>query len=361
MVSQPPPPGPQGPWNPQQQWPNPAPAPHKKGPLKWILGAVALIAVIAVTAGVTMHYVGGKDTDNGSGAAPSSSSKPDIASANDTGPVSVITEDPSCAPWNPIATTVANVEKNGWDKLDEAIPASAWTPEMRTLYQGVGEALKNAANEAVPLTKLTTHRVMRELYSQYIAYIRYYADRIPEYVAADAAAIRVGSTVGDVITAICQAMTLGAAASRAPFVPAGAAPAHVAQVGDTQNPARFLTAVDSQCADWQSTVDQLNADPAYSAWNKEDPSIPASSWSPQYKSENISVMPVLLKSVDTYERLARQSGNPIIQDFSTLAAQYGRAFIKAISTYTPPDTNLYDVFRKIPAVIVTACKAAGRS
>jgi len=324
--------------------------------------AVALIAVIAVTAMVSVSLVGGKDTDNGNGGGgPSSSSRSDIASANDTGPVSVITEDPSCAPWNPIATTVANVEKNGWDKLDDTIPASAWTPEMRTLYQGVGEALKNAANEAVPLTKLTTHRVMRELYSQYIAYSRYYADRIPEYVAADNEAIRVGSTVGDVITSICQAMTLGAAAARAPFVPPGAAPEHVAPAGDTQNPTRFLTAVDSQCTDWQSTVDQLNADPAYSAWNKEDPSIPASSWSPQYKAENISVMPVLLKSVDTYEKLARQSDNPIIQDFSTLAAQYGRAFIKAISTYTQPDTNLYDVFRKIPAVITAACKAAGHS
>jgi len=355
-------PGPQGQWNPQQQWANPTPAPKKKGPLKWILVAVALIAVIAVTAMVSVSLVGGKDTDNGNGGGgPSSSSRSDIASANDTGPVSVITEDPSCAPWNPIATTVANVEKNGWDKLDDTIPASAWTPEMRTLYQGVGEALKNAANEAVPLTKLTTHRVMRELYSQYIAYSRYYADRIPEYVAADNEAIRVGSTVGDVITSICQAMTLGAAAARAPFVPPGAAPEHVAPAGDTQNPTRFLTAVDSQCTDWQSTVDQLNADPAYSAWNKEDPSIPASSWSPQYKAENISVMPVLLKSVDTYEKLARQSDNPIIQDFSTLAAQYGRAFIKAISTYTQPDTNLYDVFRKIPAVITAACKAAGHS
>lgn len=356
-------PGPQGPWNSQPQWPNPTPAPQKKGPLKWILGAIALIAVIAVTAVVAVSCAGGKGSGNGNGnggsGTPTSGAKSDIASANDTGPVSVITEDPSCAPWTPIATTVANAEKNGWTQLDHSIPATAWTPDMRTQYETVGEALKNAANEVVPLVKLTTHRVMRELYLQYIAYIRYYSDRIPQYVAADNDAIRVGSTLGDTITGICQAISFGPAASRAPLVPAGAAPETIAPVGDTQNPTRFLTAADSQCTDWQSTVDELNSDPAYSAWNKEDPSIPASSWSPEYKAENISVMPVLMRFADAYEKLARQNPNPTIQDFGILAAQYGRAFVKAIPTYTQADTNLYDVFRKIPAVITTACKVAG--
>lgn len=352
-------PGPQGQWNPQQQWPSPTPARQKKGPLKWILGATALIAVIAVTAVVAVSCAGGNGTNNGGGGTPASGSKSDIASANDTGPVSVITEDPSCAPWGPIATTVANAEKNGWTELDHSIPATAWTPEMRSQYRAVGEALKSAANETVPLAKLTTHRVMRELYLQYIAYVRYYSDRIPEYVASDNEFIRVGSTLGDAITAICQSISFGPAASRAPFVAEVAAPAHVAPVGDTQNPARFLTTSDSQCADWLSTVDQLNADPAYSVWNKEDPSIPASSWSPEYKAENVSVMPVLQRSADNYEKLSRENGNPTIQDFGILAAQYGRAFVKAIPTYTQPDSNLYDVFRKIPAAITTACKAAG--
>lgn len=361
-------PGPQGPWNPQQQqWPNPTPESHKQGSArrlwKWTLGAAALIAVVTVTAVVAVSCSDGKDSKNGNGGAPASesASASGKASADDTGPVSVITEDRSCAPWTPIATTVANAEGNGWTQLDHTVAASAWTPEMRTQYQAVGEALKSAANEAVPLAELTDHRVMRELYLQYVAYIRYYADRIPEYVAADNEAIRVGSTLGDAITSICQAISFGPAASRAPFISAGAAPEHTGPVGDVQNPTRFLVAVDGQCADWRSIVDQLNADSAYSAWNKEDPSIPASNWSPQYKAENISVMPVLMKFADTYEKLARQNPNPIIQDFGILAAQYGRAFVKAIPTYTQPDANLYDVFRKIPAAIVTACKALGGS
>lgn len=239
---------PQGQWNPQQQWP--APAPQKKGPLKWIVGALALVGVIAVTAVVAVSCGGGKGINNGGGgSAQVSDSNTGVASANDIGPVSVITEDPSCAPWGPIATTVANAEKNGWTQLDHSISATAWTPEMRAQYQAVGEALTSAANEAAPLAKLTTRRVMRELYQQYVAYIRFYSERIPQYTAADNDIIRVGSTLGDVITGVCQSISFGPAAARAPFVASVAAPEHIAPVGDTQHPERFLTAGDSQCAD----------------------------------------------------------------------------------------------------------------
>lgn len=352
-------PGPQGQWNPQQQWPTPTPAPQKKGPVKWILGAIALIAVIAVTAVVAVSCSGSKGSDNGGSGTPTSGAKSDIASANDTGPVSVITEDPSCAPWGPINDTLANVEKNGWDKRDASIPASAWNPEMQALYRQVGDALKNSADQTVPLVKLTQHRVMRELYQQYIAYTRAFVDRIPTYTENDKYLQSTGVLFGMVISNICQAITFGSAGARGPLVDAGSAPQRLAPVGDLRQPTKFLAAQTSDCNEWNSLVDEFVADPAYIAWNKEDPNIPASNWSPEYKAENDALKPVLTRIADTSEKLGKASANPIVADLAALSAQYGRAFVQGVPTYTSADLYLFNVWWRGFGVISAACKAAG--
>ena len=111
-------PPPSGPWGPQQpgQWPQgqgypggpgqfgppqqpwPAPVPPKKGGAgKWIIGAVALVAVVAVTAVVAVSCTKGGGNNAGSGGTSAAPNKSGIASSNDTGPVGIITEDPSCA------------------------------------------------------------------------------------------------------------------------------------------------------------------------------------------------------------------------------------------------------------------------
>ncbi len=41
--------------------------------------------------------------------------------------------------------------------------------------------MRNAADQTVALAKLTPHRVMRELYQQFIAYARAYSDAIATY------------------------------------------------------------------------------------------------------------------------------------------------------------------------------------
>ncbi len=351
-------PGPQGQWSPQQQWPNPAPAPQKKGPLKWILGAIALIAVIAVTAVVAVSCTGGKGSNNGGGGTSTSGAKSDIASANDTGPVSVITEDPSCAPWGPINDTLANVEKNGWDKRDASIPASAWNPDMQAMYRQVGDALKNSADQTVSLIKLTPHRVMRELYQQYIAYTRAFVAQIPAYTESDKYLQSTGVLFGMVISNICQAITFGSASARGPLVDSTVSP-QIGPVGDPSKPAKFLTSPTPDCADWNSLVDGFVADPAYIAWNKEDPSIPASNWSPEYKAENDALKPVMTRITDAVEKLGRASTNPIVTDLAALSGQYGRAFIQGVPTYTSSDLYLFNVWWRGFSVISAACKAAG--
>ena len=168
-------------WGSQQyQQYAPAPPPKKGGALKWVLGGTALIAVIAITAVVAIS-LSGRDNDKGSGptVTAGSGSSSEFASANDTGPVTIITEDPSCAPWLPIANTFSDSSKNSWGKRDPSVPATAWNAEQRAQYQSMGDAMKAAAEQAAPLTKTTPHRVMRQLYEQYIAYIRAFVDKTP--------------------------------------------------------------------------------------------------------------------------------------------------------------------------------------
>src|SRR5262245_21772051 len=79
----PPPGGPQ--WGPQQSWgPPPGPPPRGGGKGKWILGGIALLAVIAVTVVITVLVVG-KDSGTSSTPGPTNGNASDIASANDKG------------------------------------------------------------------------------------------------------------------------------------------------------------------------------------------------------------------------------------------------------------------------------------
>ncbi|STZ89118.1 Uncharacterised protein [Mycolicibacterium fortuitum] len=347
-------------WGPQyQQQFTPPPPPKNNRALKWALGGTALIAVIAITAVVTMSLGGGdKEKGDGSGPTPTagSGSNSEFASANDTGPVTIITEDPSCAAWAPIQKTLAGSEKNGWTDRDPAIPASEWSPEQRAQYEQVGQAMRAAADQTAPLLKLTTHRVMRQLYEQFIAYSRAYADKIPTYIPSDDQLARTGSTVAGLLGDVCAAISQSSAAARAPLVSPGAAPEHVAEIGDPANPHPFLTNPDPVCPDWVTAADRFNVDSA--EWRKIPPNIPAASWSPEQKATTEGVIPVMLQTAETVEQLGQRSSNPTLQDTAALAGQYLRAFAQALPTYTPSDTHLYDAGRRAVAAVRTACAAA---
>jgi len=251
--AQPPAGGPQ--WGPPPssapQWaPPPGPPPSGGGKGKWIFGGIALLAVIAVTVTITVLVVGKNSgssptpTSTGTSAPPS-----DIASANDKGPATIITEDPTCAPSTPLFETLAAQQRNGWDARDPSIPAPAWTPAVRAQYEAVAQAMRSAADQMVPLAKLTPHRVMRELYEQFIAYARVYIDRIPTYTAADDHLVGVSNSAMDSISRICAAINYGSASARGPLVPPASSPTHTAALGDTAAPQRFLTEPNLTCGD----------------------------------------------------------------------------------------------------------------
>ncbi|WP_219996721.1 hypothetical protein, partial [Mycolicibacterium fortuitum] len=336
----------------------PPPPPKNNRALKWVLGATALVAVIAITAVVAIS-LSGRDNDKGSGPTTSagSGSSSEFASANDTGPVTIITEDPSCAAWIPILNTLADTEKNGWADRDPAIPASAWNPSQRAQYEAVGQAMRNAADQTVSLAKITTHRVMRELYEQFIAYARAYADAIPSYTPTNDELARTASSATAVLADVCQAIKLGSAPARAPMVQEGPAPTNVAPIDSPTNPERFLRNRLPACDDWKAAVDMYTENTT--AWAHTDPNIPAGQWSPEQKALNDAVIPVMRNAADQLEQIGRDSQNSTFEDFAALAAQYRRAYAQAIPTYSTADHRLYSASLKASGTIIAACAAAG--
>lgn len=352
-------PGPGGQWGPQQPWAAPVP-PKKGGVGKWAAGAVALVAIIAVTATVAVSCTKNGDDSNGGGGTKTSAAQSDVASANDTGPVGIITEDPSCAPWVPLNNTLYGVENQGWLQRDPTIPAFSWTPEVRAQYDAVGKAMRNAADQAVPLAKMTPHRVMRELYEQFIAYSRAYSDSILTYTQIDDGLATAGSTASMVITYICTAVTSGAAAARASLAPKSEPPNSVAPIGDPANPQKMFTTPDSVCSDLNPTLDQLLQNPVFKSWLNTDPKIPLSSWSPEQRALTDAVVPVMASTADALEKLATRSSNAIVQDFISLGVQYRRVYIAALPTYQPSDDSIYAAGQYAPGIMLGACKYASR-
>ncbi|MGV0807528.1 hypothetical protein [Mycolicibacterium setense] len=322
------------------------------------------MAVVGVTAAVTLS-VADKGGDGGPGsptAAPptvsaGSGQHPDIASANDTGPVAVILEDPSCGTRYPIATTLDSRTKNGWEKRDPALPATEWTPEIRAQYEAVGQAFRDAADQLIPSAKLTPHRVMRELYEQFIAYARAYADKIPTYTAIDNNLVAVAIHASDALSRICAAIDYGSAAARGPLVPTLPTPSDVAKVRDPAYAQKLLSEPNPVCPEWHSALAQYFANSE--SWNATNPDISGAEWSPEQRKINDDVVPVMKLLNTQLSALGRKSENPTLRDFANLAVQYRQAYLEALPTYTPPDSNLVGVATRIANLVDFTCLALG--
>ena len=342
---------PQPPW-PQQPW-SPGPPTKKRGNgWKWGLGAVALLAVIGVTAAVTISV-----TKDGS-STPTSPSGNDfgLASANDKGPANIITEDPSCAAWGPIQTTLADSERE-WGDRDPSIPATNWTPEQRAQYEMAGRAMRNAADQTVALARLTPHRVLRELYEQFIAYARAYSDTIPKYSPSDNHLAGAATASSAALGYLCGAIAYSSAQARRPLVQPPPAPSDFAQLADPSSPQVFLRTPDSMCAEWDRVLNQFASDSA--AWQALDASIPASKWTPEQRAVVDSVIPLMQQYADNLEKIGRSSTNPTTQDFAVFAAQYRRAYAAALPTYNSADSYLSRTSAMTASLIYEACKAPG--
>ena len=136
-------------------------------------------------------------------------------------------------------------------------------------------------------------------------------------------------------------------------------PSDIAPVGNPANPQPFLTSDNSVCGDWKSSLDQFGKNTA--DWQKLDPNVPAIYWNREQKAVNYAVAPVMNAFASTMEQIGRQSDNAIWQDFANLSAQYRRAFVVSLPTYTPTDNHLANAANYASTTILGACVAWGCS
>jgi hypothetical protein len=338
---------------PQRNWQQLGPPPPRGNSLKWLLIGVAVLLVIGITVGATLLFTrdGGGDSTN----SPTSAAPSEFASANDNGPVKIVTDDPTCSAYINVNNRMAEVEANGWSaQRGELGPISQWNSDQKTQTQAVATAMRGAADQLIPLSKQTPHRLMRELYGQFIAYGRAYADRIDNYSPVDDGLATANVNIGSALASICNAISNGSA-SRAVVVAPAPAPTSIAPTGEAANPERFITTSDSTCTEWVQRSSKFTSDTT--AWEALDASVPASEWTPERRAIEQSVQPLLSKYSDDLQAAGTQSGNPVLEDFAIAAALYLRAYISVGDSYTSADGWLSSAGFRITNAVSGACRA----
>ncbi len=327
----------------------------------WVLGGLVVLVVIVLTVAATLFVTGRQSDEAGPGPTkPTPTTAVDtseIASADDDGPVEIITEDPTCAGWTSISNRLAEQASRGWDARDESLPISDWSPEQREGHQVMVEEMRKAADQSIALARQTPHRVVRELYEQSIAYWRSYASKTGTYTPVDDHLARVATATSNALTWICSAIDSGSASARAAFVVPSPAPKRLPQPTDPNDAPRFLLEPLPVCSEWAEAVDSFGT--ATAAWFSTDPNIPATQWTPDRQAIYADMSLVMQKNADELQRLGMKSKNVVFDDFAALAAQYRRAYVQSFSTYVPADTYLSNAATELSAAINQACLYAG--
>lgn len=349
-----PPYGPPGGQWPQQPW-GAQPPSNKGGKGKWIVVGLALVAIIAVSIVGTVLVLR-PDSGGGNGQqANTANGGSEFASANDTGPANIITEDPTCEAWVKVTRDVSAAAPK-WNVQDYSVPAEQWTPEQRKIFEKRTAALAVAIKKVDALAKQTPHRIMRELYSQYIVYGRALIDAVKTYSSTDNYIVGASNRFSATLTNVCDAIRFRAAQESAPLIPIPSAPAVIRTPdgdGDVW-PERFLSSHSSVCDAWVAMAERY--DKETEVWRGLDPKISAPEWTPEQKAVMDAVAPVMTTYADDMERLGKDSQNPVWEDFGVFAAQYLRAYVQAIPTYTPHTSYMAVTPSYLSNAIYWACK-----
>jgi hypothetical protein len=204
----------------------------------------------------------------------------------------------------------------------------------------------------------TGHRIIRELYEQFIAYARAYSDAIANYTPHDEPLTGVTISASRAITLICDAITNGAAAARVILIEPGEPPTEFEPLHDPADSKPFMPEPDPVCSEWDALGDRLEQSPALEAWVAVDDDIPASRWTPEQRDIHLAAAQFHNEFADQIEQAARRSDNPVLQDLAILSAQYRRAYAAAMPTYVLADSYLEAVGADIFSLIWEACHAA---
>ncbi|MFS0900185.1 hypothetical protein [Mycolicibacterium litorale] len=331
------------------------PPPPKGSKGKWIVGGVIMLLVVALAVTVTI-LVTRDGSEGNSPTPPGDGQASEFASANDTGPVNIITEDPTCDAWGKVAREFGEViDSVNWQARDKTTAATEWTSEQKSAYDSFGRAMATAADDAANLGAQTPHRVVRELYLQFTAYGRAFVERIPGYVSSDDNLATVATESGNSISNICGAITNQSASAVEPLLQSSAPPSE-ADPAIQSDDAMFMNVPSTVCADWEAAAVKFDADTTQ--WRTLDPNLSATEWSPEEQAINRAAASVMNTNADSLEQMGRRSKNRILEDFAVLAAQYRRGFAKAIPTYTVADNYLAETASSLVKTVSFACKAS---
>lgn len=356
----PPPPGPpqQGPpagyYPPPGPWGGPPqPPPKQNNTIKWLLAGVGVLLIIAITVGVTVLVT--RDSSGGDGPTTTPTGEP-IASADDDGPIEIITLEPTCQAWMPVSNAMARVQNNGWGDRDPDLSANEWSADLRAQYEAVADSLKEAADQASTLAQETPNRVVRLLYEQFIAYGRAYAERVSSYEPSDNVLARAHVAAAHALTSICNSISSGSAAKWATSVPPIAAPSLPPITVDPNNPSKFMTNRDASCTSFNQRRNAFIAD--MGPWTEVDSSISAAQWTPAERATAESAIPIMNTYAKDIAALGQSSDNATFQDFASLVDVYVRAYSISLPTYETADENLIVVGTRAANLLAAACDAA---
>jgi hypothetical protein len=139
-----------------------------------------------------------------------------------------------------------------------------------------------------------------------------------------------------------------------------AAPSTVSVPGPPQpvQPA-VPAATDAVCAPWAAATNDYRAKEA--DWAKTDPGNSAAEWSPEQRSINMNVMPVLRQEAADLRGFAAKASDPTLRFLMQLEAAYQEAFADRLPTYAGAgDKRLWEAAIAASVMINSQCYAVAR-
>jgi hypothetical protein len=159
-----------------------------------------------------------------------------------------------------------------------------------------------------------------------------------------AAALLIGGVIGGLI-----------GSSNKDSAPAAAAPMVTVEAPAPQFNPTIPVTPDPVCAEWAPIADSYAAKQKDWGSRGGDPTLPASTWTPDQVALNLGILPVLRDQVADLNRLADKAQDPFLAGLLRAQAMYEAAFIPRLPNYQPSDRPLWQAVYDFSGAVRAAC------
>lgn len=319
-----------------------------------VFGAMLAIAIVlagASLAGCSRNHGGAPTSD--AVQSRTSQQAQDIASSHDTGPVTLIVDDPTCGQIREISDSIRPTLES-LDKFDPQIPASQWTDSRRSRYQEALGQLNTAADKYLQIAKQTPSRVMRELYLQSVAYYQAFVTRIDSYVPETHNIALAARYYVETIEYICSA-EFATEERKDDQRSVDPGPIAAPSIAEAAIPQVLMKEPDPVCPAWIDSMERSELE--IQAWRRGfDPSLPAGTWPESQRNLMASAKPVFQQEINKMNTSLKTVSNPTLRDLTALSSLYLSTFIAWSDTYVPQDMWLYNTAISLRNAIATSCQ-----